>query len=295
MTWEQITGCIGALITLAILATIYFRVQPRKRGHGISLLVPFRTDNDRRAETWNWLEQYWRRELPGAEIIIGQDDSVPFCKTAAVNNAARHAGGDVFVILDADCYVAANVIEFCANEIRKEVKRGNRLWFIPYRSFYRLNDLASRHIISSSTGNPFQFFASGPKDHMLDSKKGIDRAHWFGALIQILPKEAFDITGGMDTRFNGWGGEDVAYMHAVDTLYVSHKTTSNGVIHLWHPSIGTSVKDRKWSGQNMPGTNGTLSMKYHRARGDYNKMRKLIDDGESVATEIFGSQPDAYE
>jgi Glycosyl transferase family 2 len=281
------------LTALVVIGTRLWADRKRKRGHGISLLVPFRTDNGRRAETWNWLNEYWHHELPGAQIVIGESSRTPFCKTEAVNNAAKRAKGDVLVILDADCYVAGDVVESCANEIRRERKRGNRIWFIPYRSFYRLNDLASRYVMSCSPTNPIRFFAAGPSDHLLDNKRGIDQAHWFGALIQIMPKEAFKTVGGMDTRFYGWGGEDVAHMHAIDTLYAPHKTTPNGVIHLWHPTIGTSVENRRWEGQKKPGSNGTLSSKYHQAVGDYDRMRELVDTREPIS-EVTSSEIDAY-
>lgn len=248
----------------------------RKRGYGISLLVPFRTDNGRREETWNWLAEYWRHELPGAEIIIGTDNHPAFCKTAAINRAAAKSTGDILVILDADCYVAGTVIEYCANEIRQARKRGNRVWFMPYRWFYRLNDSASREILNSDPAYPPRYFAAGPPKHKLQEAKGIDQAHWFGALIQIMPREAFEIAGGMDNRFHGWGGEDVAFMHAVDTLYGQHKTSPNGVIHLWHPTIGSSVKDRMWTGQTRPGANGNLAAQYFRARGDAGRMSELV-------------------
>jgi len=247
-----------------------------KRGFGISLLVPFRTDNGRRAETWNWLKQYWRNELPGAEIVIGTDDHPAFCKTAAVNRAAAKARGDVFVILDADCYISGDVIEHCANEIRNARDHGHRLWFVPYRYFYRLTDIASQVIINSDPADPPSYFSSSPPMHKLQETINVDQGHWYGALIQIMPREAFELIGGMDTRFNGWGGEDSAFMHAVDTLYVPHKTVATGVIHLWHPTIGTGASSRMWAGQRRPGGNGQLANRYIHAMGDAGKMRALI-------------------
>ena len=192
------------------------------------------------------------------------------------------ARGDIFVILDADCLIAGDVIEYCATEIRNARKRGNRLWFMPYRYFYRLTDLASREILNSDPANPPRFFALGPANYKVQDNKAADQAHWFGALIQIMPREAFAIAGGMDNRFHGWGGEDVAFMHAVDTLYCQHKTSPNGVIHLWHPSIGNSVKDRMWTGQTRPGTNGNLAARYFRAMGDAGRMRELVESSREI-------------
>lgn len=281
MTWEMIAGYAAVIASLIILAYVFIN-RRRKPGYGISLLVPFRADNERRQETWNWLRLYWEHELPGAEIIVSPDDHIPFCKTAAVNKAADKAKGDVLVILDADCYLSGDVIEYCANEIRKERKRGNRLWFMPYRNFYRLTETASLEILNSDPTDPPRFFAAQPASYKLEKSNATNIGHWFGALIQIMPSEAFTIAGKMDTRFYGWGGEDVAFMHALDTLYVQHKTVPSGVIHLWHPSIGTSAIDRKWFGQQKPGTNSNLASKYHRAMGDAGLMGDLVKSHENV-------------
>jgi predicted glycosyltransferase involved in capsule biosynthesis len=285
MTWETIAGII-LIVAILIAPILVYARKSHKPGYGISLLVPFRADNERRAQTWNWLKQYWQHELPGAEIIIGTDDHIPFCKTAAVNRAADKAKGDIFVILDADCYMSGDVIQQCADEIRRERKRGNRLWFMPYRHFYRLTDLASREVLNSNPADPPKFFAASPPPNKLERTSATDIGHWFGALIQVMPREAFFMAGKMDIRFYGWGGEDVAFMHAVDTLYVEHKTMPSGVIHLWHPSIGTSAKDRKWIGQQKPGTNSNLATRYHRAMGDAGIMRDLVDSHKAIEPAI---------
>lgn len=282
MTLHSIIFVAAIALTWILLIVGYFVRHNRKPGHGISLLVPFRADNERRQETWNWLKRYWEHELPGAEIIVSSDDHIPFCKTAAVNKAAKKAKGDVLVILDADCYLSGDVIEYCAWEIRKEHKRGHRLWFMPYRHFYRLTELASLEILNSDPKDPPRFFAAQPPNSKLEQTNATNIGHWFGALIQIMPKEAFDIAGKMDMRFYGWGGEDVAFMHALDTLYVSHKTVPSGVIHLWHPSIGISAKDRKWVGQQKPGSNSNLASRYHRSMGDAGKMQELVESHKEI-------------
>jgi len=282
MTWEQLLTYTLVFAVFAAIAIVYAFKTHKRAGHGISLLVPFRADNERREQTWNWLKRYWESELPGAEIIVSTDDHIPFCKTAAVNKAAAKAKGDILVILDADCYLAGDVIEYCANEIRKERGRGNRLWFMPYRNFYRLTEMASLEILNSDPKDPPRFFAAQPDSYKLEKTNATNLGHWFGALIQIMPKEAFTIAGKMDTRFYGWGGEDVAFMHALDTLYVPHKTVPSGVIHLWHPSIGTSAKDRKWFGQDRPGINSNLASRYHRAMGDAGRMSELVESHKDI-------------
>jgi 23S rRNA A2030 N6-methylase RlmJ len=91
----------------------------------------------------------------------------------------------------------------------------------------------------------------------------------------------------MDERFVGWGGEDISFMIAVDTLYAPHRTTRNGVLHLWHPHKGTEHFDRMWEGQEEPGANNALSTRYADARALSRRMHILTREpgtGEPVSS-----------
>lgn len=259
----------------------------RRKGKGIALLIPFRTDNGRREETFEWLVKYYKHHLPKARIVIGVDGHVPFSKTQAFNNAVAkiHRRDDIFVLLDADAYVETDAILYCAREIRRARRRNHRLWFIPYRHFYRLTDEASRRVLESDPAHPLRFSVPPSLADCMPTK-GESQGHWWGALISILPREAWDAVGGMDWRFAGWGGEDVAFMRAVDTLYGKHKTLRGQVLHLWHPFANASeatVKGEKnllrlWEGQDSGQRNDVLANRYYAAFGDYQRMLRLVDE-----------------
>ena len=98
-------------------------------------------------------------------------------------------------------------------------------------------------------------------------------------MAQVLPWEAFWEVGGMDPRFRGWGGEDVSFMRAVDTMWGKHKSTDNDVLHLWHPKIpGRYQLTRQWQGQPRPEMNNLLAGRYHEATGNLEKMRALLEE-----------------
>ncbi len=250
----------------------------RRRRAQISVLVPYRSDHALRSRTWHWLLAYWRHALPEAEFITGHNGETPFCKTAAVNDAFRRARGDVIVIMDADCYLDADVIRHCAREIRAARRADRPLWFIPYRRFYRLSRDAARRLLVSDPLNPLRFGdppASADVEHVWRNSSG----HWWGALIQVMPREAFELAGGMDERFKGWGSEDISFMHAVDTLFSKHKTVDAPVYHLWHPSIGGKwMFTRQWADQPVPEMNDPLATRYTRSRGDRARMRRLLSE-----------------
>lgn len=277
-------------VLLAAVFLVFILLYARQRkGDGISIIIPFRCPdkNNRRTHNFNWLKKYWKYQLPGAEVIVGHDHRIdlPFSKSTAVNNAAAKATGDVFVIVDADGYVSIEAILECAKQIRRARSRGHRLWYVPYRQFYRLTEEASNRVLESSSRRPYQFSTPPPLDAILDTS-GSQHGHWFGALIQIMPKEAFEEVGGWDNRFRGWGGEDHAAMRAMDTLYWHHKTLPGQVLHLWHPMLSPKGTDswvhwkyRIWEKQTKTGNNDVLLSKYHGANGHRKRMRKLLDEG----------------
>jgi len=275
--WTGILAVVSGIV--AAIARFFRRkriVPPAPKKELISLIVPFRADYPERARNWAWLRSYYEHALPEAEIIVGSNTEVPFRKTAAVNDAFSRAKGDVIVVLDADCYISADVIRSCAAQIRVARSERRKLWFIPYRRFYRLTEAASEQLLASDTEDPV-VFGDPPKPWEFTVPQGVSFGHWYGALIQIMPREAFVAAGGMDKRFQGWGGEDVSFMHAVDTLYGRHKTFNGPVYHIHHPTIkGAWAQTRQWVGQAQPEMNDWLSDRYIRAVGDRARMNELV-------------------
>ena len=278
ITVIAVVSLLGGMLVVAFIRNLRRRHRG-DGGRGVTLLVPFRSDGDRRSRTWAWLQEYWQFWLPEAEIVEGHDDHTPFSKTSAVNEAFCRSAGDVVVILDSDCYIDSAVILDCARQIRAARRRGRRLWFVPYRHFWRLTDAASMLVLSSWPGDPYQF-STPPPPADTEESSGESVGHWYGALIQVMPREAFVAAGGMDERFAGWGGEDISFMNAVDTLYARHRTTRIQTLHLWHPHIGTMHVEREWVGQAVAGSNNPLATRYQGAFGRPDRMHALTrEDG----------------
>lgn len=259
-------------------------MDSRDRGAGLSLLVPYRDDGESgRAENWEWLRQYWEHALPEAEIVVGDMPGDPFSKTCAVNAAFRKSSGDVLVMIDADCYIDPAVILDCAHEIREGRKRVPRepVWFVPYRHLFRLTRVSTLYLLGSEPDDPFQF-SSPPDDVDVGPTNGSEFGHWFGALIQIFPREAFELVQGMSPAFRGWGAEDVCFVLTIDTLFGVHRLTTNQVLTLWHsvrskPGTNANLL-RIWEGQADPRQNWKLAGRYRKAYRDRTAMRALIDE-----------------
>ena len=229
-----------------------------------------------RKKIFKWLLAYYRYELPDAQIVIGYSNSKIFCKGEALNNAAAEATGKVLVILDADAYLRGEVLNKCADRILEELH--NKLWYVPYRHLYRLNKTISDKILESNPRTPLrvpnvEMFPGFLDQHGHTSHYG----HRYGAMCMMFPREALNTLGCFDERFKGWGGEDVALLRALDTLYGKHKTANSEILHIWHPIIGSDYKSRKWDNQEHATPNSELAMSYHRATRLPTKMRHLID------------------
>jgi hypothetical protein len=250
-----------------------------KRAPQLSLLVPFRASKDHphRVRLWRWLQQYWAHELPDAEIVMGRCRSQIFCKTEAVNDAAQRARGRILVILDSDAYLRGEQIVHAARAIEEAGRRGINRWFVPYRHLYRLREQATEEILASDPRQPLRL-RHPPSLDDVESLTSAAYGHHYGAMCQMMPRAAFECVGGMDPRFEGWGGEDVAFLRAVETLWGKNKSIDAPIYHLWHPSIGTTAKDKQWEGQSRPGVNNRLATRYGQATGDRARMRALVDE-----------------
>jgi len=263
--------------------------NPFDKGRGISVIVPFRSDGTERQEIWDWLQRFYEWRLPEAQFLVGTDDGTPFSKTMAVNEAARRASGDIYVILDADCWINPEVITEAAHRIRVARARHKRRWYIPYRHLYRLTKCASERILDE---NPFWIHPpNGWAEELFFENQDIENCdesgigHNFGALIQIMPAEAFWEVGGMEPRCRGWGVDDVAFVMALDTLYTRHRTLDRNVFTFYHKPKGRR-HHRLWDGQTDEDPNGRLGERYSRAWGDPLKMRALVDEGLKIIREI---------
>lgn len=261
----------------------YFPCNWYCRRPEISVLVPFRDDGEHRGNVWHWLRQYWEWNLPTAEIVMGTDHRVPFSKASAVNDAARKARGKVFVILDADAYMDARAVKHCADQILASVKAGKRQWFMPYNKLYRLNQEATLALLGTDPVEPYQVPHPVPQSWLEVGKdpsggNSRDYGHRFGAMIMVMPREAFFMVEGMDYRMAGWGGEDVSFLKALDTIYCQHNVAANDLCHMWHIRPGTNFKTRRWVGQRWSPANSRLSQRYQHAHGEIDYMKALCKE-----------------
>jgi len=268
----------GLMAAVQVATGIDLPAPGERRDPQVSILVPFRDDGEHRGRVWRWLRRYYRSLGLDAEIIQGHDNGSPFSKSNAVNSAALMARGRVLVVLDADAYLTPTTITGCADAIDQAMCTGRKTWFMPYNRLYRLNHDVTMDILAHQDPTGPIITATPTPGELENLPGGPYNGHEFGAMAQVMPREAFFDVGGMDPRFRGWGCEDISLLRALDTLWGHHEVASDQVLHFWHQRIGSQLGDRQWVGQSWGAANSRLAQRYAAAIAEPEYMRGLADE-----------------
>lgn len=204
----------------------------------IPVLIPFKTDNGRREQLFNFCRDVvWKSY--GYKVIQGTDSSDPFIKSRAINAGLQRvfdSGSDVFISADADSYAPKEQIEQAITLARKTGRM-----VIPYTRLKEYTkDVTDQALSTGIIPSP-----NGAAD--------LIRKEWYGleSSVLVIPTKLIKEFGGWDERFYGWGGDDNAFAkkmaiigHHIDPKmpnYCNHKRGDCHLripgwgYHIWHP------------------------------------------------------------
>lgn len=216
----------------------------------ISILIPFKSDYGQRDKNWSWVRQRYEKLIPEAEICLGNYPYEPFSRSRAINQAARLATRDIFLIADTD-------IIFDLNDLTRWLELLSQYtWVIPFSKRYNLTPDKTNWLLQQDYGIDIKNVSLG----------SLEIIECPGSL-NLVPRRYFEVIGGFDTRFEGWGGEDNAFKMAMDTLCGPSINADNVVWHLWHPPANIN--------SNQYQLNYSLYEKYCQASGNRTAMLKL--------------------
>lgn len=185
----------------------------------VSILIPFKSDRAQRDRNWTWIKKRYEILMPRAEICIGETNIVPYCKAAAVNNAAKLATREIFIIADADIVFDINHMEIAIQGLSLYS------WIIPYQSINRLTEKQTVNLLNQDTSISMSDINFTGCTSILGS---------IGGLI-IVPRKYFEKIRGFDERFKGWGAEDDAFYMAMNTILGRNARLKTPIWHLSHP------------------------------------------------------------
>lgn len=240
----------------------------------LSILVPFRDADGTRTPAKEWIVKRWAHHYPEAEIIEASDDGIdPFNKSMAVNNAAKQATGDIYIVLDADTWADTRWVQAGIDIVATKQAH----WDIPCRKALRLKQDVSERIM--------QLDPTIPELPPLSSRDAETHAAVVG-FLWIISRKAYENIGpyadggyGMDERIRGWGGEDTMFTWAMRVLNGHPRRGVGTLMSLWHPRPRDSNRERVWVGQGerrlTEQAKRELASRYSQARNPA-RMREVL-------------------
>lgn len=221
----------------------------------VSVLIPYQPDGGPRDEAFRWIRDFYGMMMPEAQLCVGELEGETFSRSRSINLAAAHAERNVYVIADADIIYDPGLIAKSMEWL------ANGRWVIPFSYMNRLSETYSKRLLERPAEWPIQMEVDTLPSH----------AAYFVGGLNVLTRDFFEKVGGYDERFIGWGGEDDAFAHSLDTLAGEHVRLEGEIIHFWHPFVGPE-------GNPHYASNYKLYDRYKAAKGKMEEMGRLIGE-----------------
>ncbi|MFJ5718286.1 galactosyltransferase-related protein [Neobacillus sp. NPDC093127] len=223
----------------------------------ISILLPYQSDNGPRDRAIHWVKKFYEVTMPEAELCIGLSSGGHFNCSQALNDAAKMATREIFVLADGDVVYDPAIIEEAVKFL------DHYPWVIPYRGVVNLSQDNTDRLLATEP--------TWPLNTSIDNYSINNFYERFGGKLMVMRRETFIAAGGYDERFVGWGGEDDALIHALETLCGPYKKLENQLIHFWHPIT-------EWGNAPNAKDNMKLLIRYDKANGNKEAMLRLIGE-----------------
>ncbi|MDQ0246203.1 putative glycosyltransferase involved in capsule biosynthesis [Bacillus fengqiuensis] len=220
----------------------------------VSILLPFKTDNGIRHAELQWVIRFYYKIMPGVEICVGENFDEIFSRSKAINAAARKATRNVYVLADCDVIYDPDLIVEALHLLQQAP------WVIPFNRVLDISKEKTEKLIQTEPEWPLPSIEAHCQEGFM--------APSFAGKINIFSREAFENVGGFDERFVGWGGEDDAFVNAMNTLCGPFARLNKTIYHLWHPFAGHSNPHY--------GANLEIVKSYLQAYGNQEAMKRLI-------------------
>lgn len=189
----------------------------------VVVLVPWRPSDPERQAAWEFSRTHL--ESFGWPIFVA-DSRGPWNRSEAINRASREAGDwDVAVIADADTI-------HLPDELWRAVAWAAKLngVVVPWRTRWKLSIGGSNRFMQTGVAGFNEAIDLDPDDRTRVRMPIKQRGG-----TTVVARSAWDLLGGFDEGFVGWGHEDVAFRIAASTLAKGKLVEILGTIwHLYH-------------------------------------------------------------
>ncbi len=222
-----------------------------------AIIIPFGGEADQeRADALDFVVDRLEKRYPRFELIVGEDpEEESWSKGRAIAAGIEETDAEILVLHDADSFLAGDQLKEAVQLIRD----GRAEWVVPHKMVYRLRERETERMLAQPHRTP---------------RKMVTRTPYVGPAgggITILKAEHYELAP-IDPRFEGWGGEDLSFGWALDTLVGPYERLIGQLFHLWHEHPAPDLRGSEES--------EALVDRYRGARGYPRRMRQLIDEGD---------------
>lgn len=183
------------------------------------ILVPWESDDGPRARNWKAVHD----RLLDLDWPIFAGTSNPFDRTQARNDAARRAGEwEVALYIDADI-----MLDSLSQAYKAVLASYDHGWYtVAYSELYYLTEEGTE---KATLGWPLFYCDT----------EAISVANTWECCFAVR-RDYFDKVGGFDERFQGYGGQGLAFFYAYST-FAGRERIPGDAYHLDHPLVDRSV------------------------------------------------------
>lgn len=221
----------------------------------VAVLVPWRAGDSQREANLEHVLASLRATTPWPVTVAELSPDEPWSKGRALEPAVAATGAEVLVLHDADVIVPGLTTTV------SQVQSGRAGWAVPHTTVCRLTEEATAAVLS---GGPLR----GPFERRY---RGVEAG---GAVV--IRRELYT-EAPFDSRFEGWGHEDLAAAVAWRLLGGTPWRSTEPLWHLYHPpqpKITAAIGSRR----------SKLLLDRYRACRDAGTLRELI--AESTMTGV---------
>lgn len=241
-----------------------------------SYLMTYRESDQCRRRNLNYLLEQLCRDTTLEIILVEQDiaskykgkqqanlkyifveNAGPFNKSWGLNIAASAARSERLIFADSDILISEEMLNEISAQMDDGVDAVN-----PYDGLIDLSQHESQALLTGT----HEVQVNRTQNQL--NRQAIGEHPPFCGGMFAMTKTLYGLVGGMDERFEGWGGEDDAMSKRIAFFATKMTTLNSMAYHLWHQT----TKDTKNSSPAYLRNLSLLTMYYERHQSFYKSL-----------------------
>lgn len=220
------------------------------------VLIPYRPAGPEREAALTHVVEAWHDEHLAWPVWLCPAPAGPWSKGRALTDPPGVA--EVVIVSDGDVLVDPDSIRRAVNLVHD----GHVGWAIPHHEVHRLTREATADVLYGLPADP-----AAVEERPYRGLVG-------GGMV-VLARELLERVP-LDPRFEGWGGEDIAWGMALHCIAGKPWRATAPLIHLWHPPQPRRSRKRGSV------ENERLRRRYFAARNTPAVMRELLEEAHAA-------------